>query len=354
VGSETKDNSVNKKETLMSPLKRSSLQTTHQGHQGSLGYQLLQVLKAIFRPGYSRHQAKHNGNAAIVINGKETMRKYTAQAFDFARFIKANYPDCRCPEDVEPEMCVAFIETLVARGVAGGTLGRYLAFIRKLDAALRHLGYVPEDAPLLLPTKVQGGAYSFRANTSTEGYSEEDGLRILEYVKTQGSKKYRDVAAQVIELMMATGLRIQEAAYLRVNNIDLELRQVRLEKNVSRTKGGKPRTAEFDDEFLDFMVQLKVISEQNVLDRGCIFRDRASLSGHVRAEIRRACLVLRIKPLGSHGFRKYNAQAKYVELRLQGADDESVRLQIAQHLGHNRIRVTKESYVPLERDCLSV
>src|SRR6185436_6628264 len=131
----------------MLPIKQNSLQTTRQGHQGSLGYQLLQVLKAIFRPGYSRHQAKRGGSAAIVINGKETMRKYTAQAFELARFLKADYPNCRYPEDIEPEMCMAFIESLVARGVAGGTLGRYLAFIRKLDGALRHLGCVPEDAP---------------------------------------------------------------------------------------------------------------------------------------------------------------------------------------------------------------
>jgi integrase len=243
-------------------------------------------------------------------------------------------------------MCAAFVESLVARGVAGGTLGRYLAFIRKLDGALRHLGQVPKDAPPLLPTKEQGGAYSFRANTSTEAYSEEDSTRILEYVRARGSKKYRDVAAQVIELMIATGLRIQEAVYLRANNVDLELRRVRLEKNVNRTKGGKPRTTEFDDEVVDFMAVLKAVGEQNLGDYGCVFKDRASLPGHVRAEIRRACLVLGIKSLGSHGFRKYNAQAKYAELRQQGMSDEASRLQVAQHLGHNRIRVTKESYVP--------
>jgi integrase len=225
-------------------------------------------------------------------------------------------------------------------------LGRYLAFIRKIDGALRHLGRVPKDAPLLLPTKEQGGIYSFRANTSTEAYSEEESTQILECIRTQGSKKYREVIAQIIELMIATGLRIQEAVYLRANNIDLEMRQVRLEKNLNRTKGGKPRTAEFDDEFVDFMAKLKAIGEQNVDDYSCIFKDRASLPGHVRAEIRRACLMLGIKPLGSHAFRKYNAQVKYDELRQDGLDDEAARLQIAQHLGHNRIRVTKESYVP--------
>lgn len=72
-------------------------------------------------------------------------------------------------------------------------------------------------------------------------------------------------------------------------------------------------------------------------------RDRASLPGHVRAEIRRACRALEIEPLGSHGFRKLNAQALYARLRAARLDDEAARLTVARHLGHNRVRVTVQS-----------
>src|SRR5690606_28612283 len=61
---------------------------------GSLGHQLLQVLTAVFRPGTSRHTAKQRGEAGVLIFGKATMRKYTAQAFELAEFIKAEFPDC--------------------------------------------------------------------------------------------------------------------------------------------------------------------------------------------------------------------------------------------------------------------
>jgi len=317
---------------------------------GSLGHQLLQVLQAVFQPGTSRHDAKQRGEAEVLIFGKETMRKYTTQAFELAAFVRAHAPDCRQPEAITPALCAAFIEMLVGRGLAGGTLGRYVAVIRKLDRALRHLGRVPDDAPSLLPTKEQGGTWSFRANTSTQAYSEAQALEILTEIRTRGSQKYRAVAAQVVELMLATGLRIQEAVYLRAEWIDLAARQVHLVKNTSRTKGGKPRsTAPFEEVFDDLMAELKRQGDANHDDYGCVFSDRASLPGHVRAEIRRACRTLGIKPLGSHGFRKLNAQAMYAKLREQGLDDEAARLEVARHLGHNRVRVTVQSYVSAQR-----
>ena len=82
--------------------------------------------------------------------------------------------------------------------------------------------------------------------------------------------------------------------------------------------GREVRGAEVDNQFLDFMARLRSIGNQNLLDRDYIFKECASLPSHVQAEIRRACLALGIKPLGSHDFKKYNAQAKCTELRLQG------------------------------------
>ncbi len=175
-------------------------------------------------------------------------------------------------------------------------------------------------------------------------------MSILESISAKGSAKYRDVAAQVVELMLATGLRIQVAVYLRAGGIDLERRQIVLLKNTSRTKGGRPRVTEpFDPVFQELLAELKAQGERNAADFGCVFRDRASLAGHVRAETRRACRGLGIGSLGSHGFRKLNAQALYVALREQGLDDNTARLQVARHLGHNRVRVTMQSYVAAQR-----
>src|ERR1700690_1889485 len=90
---------------------------------GSLGYQFLNVLKAIFKPGRSRHLDKQKGKAYLHIYSKETMRKYTQEAFEFARFLKASYPACRAPEMLTPEICAGFIHHLVQRRLDGGTIG---------------------------------------------------------------------------------------------------------------------------------------------------------------------------------------------------------------------------------------
>jgi len=58
---------------------------------GSLGHQFLGVLKAVFQPGRSRHVDKKNGKAHLHIYSKNTMRKYTEEAFEFARFLKASF-----------------------------------------------------------------------------------------------------------------------------------------------------------------------------------------------------------------------------------------------------------------------
>jgi len=47
----------------------------------------------------------------------------------------------------------------------------------------------------------------------------------------------------------------------------------------------------------------------------------------------------------SHGFRKLNAQAMYAALCEQELGDEAARLEVARHLGHNRVRMMVQSYV---------
>lgn len=311
---------------------------------GSLGHQLMEILKAIFRPGVSRHQAKHTGDDAYLIHGIATMRKYTEEVFEIGRFIRERF-GCRIPEDITPDMCEAFIENKVNAGCAGGTLGRYQAVIRKLDYAMRHLGRRPKDAPWLLPTREQGGTQSFHANNSTLAYTAEEAESILRFIKTKGSRKHGPAASQVVELMLATGIRISEACYLRADNIDLPLRVICLDRNNNHSKGGKKRvTLPFDEEHVSFMTELKSIGEQSPTKH--IFVSRSSLPNHVQGEIRRVCRELNITPLGSHAFRKRNAQDCHQRLLGEGLGDTEARLEVSHHLGHNRLRIISESYVP--------
>ena len=145
--------------------------------------------------------------------------------------------------------------------------------------------------------------------------------------------------------MAATELRIQEAVYLRVANIDLNSRRVTLEGNRSRPKGGRRRvTASLRGAALEFITSRQ--AQGQLSETGHLFRDRKSLPHQVQAEIRRACRGLQIECLGSHAFRKLNAQNLYAALRSQGLNDEKALRRTSWHLGHNRRRDTKESYVP--------
>ena len=324
--------------------KPSTNSETH-SRPGSLGHQFLGVLKAVFQPGRSRHLDKKNGKANLHIYSKNTMRKYTEEAFEFARFLKASFPACRSPEMLVPEMCASFVTHLVQRRLDGGTIGRYQAMIRKLDSALRHLNRRPAAAPPLLPTVAQGGPPGFRSNRSTRAYSNGQLTAILTEIETHGSRLYAPVAVQVIRLMVTTGLRIQEAAYLKAENIDLASRRLTLVRNRNRSKGGRPRTTEpFDEVASDYMAGLRRQGENR--ETGHLFVDRASLPKHVCGEIRRACRNFGIECLGSHGFRKLNAQNLHAALYGKEMSDDAALRRTSKHLGHNRVRDTKESYIP--------
>ncbi len=312
---------------------------------GSLGHQFMKILQAVFRPSMSRKHAKQDGREKPFIMGINTMKMYVREMYDLAHFLRKDYPECRSAKDITPKMVDDFIAAALKRKLATGTLGRYQAGIRKLDEAMRHLKLKPADAPRLLPTMKQGGKRGFRAATSTEAYSEEQAESILDFIKKYGSKKYGPVAALIVELMIIVGLRISEAVYLRAENIDEPERIIWLEKNKNRSKGGRPReTLEYDKAGAAFMSALKRRGEQN--PTGHIFKNRASLGDQVGNEIRRACSALGIESLGSHAFRKRNAQDHHARLMTQGLNDTEARWQVAKHLGHNRINVVSESYVP--------
>ena len=61
--------------------------------------------------------------------------------------------------------------------------------------------------------------------------------------------------------------------------------------------------------------------------------------------MRQACRELGIRQLGTHGFRKAFSVEEYHRARSHGADDRQALLETSHKLGHNRIDVTRQSYV---------
>jgi integrase len=313
---------------------------------GSLGYQMMKALQGIFQPGASRHQAKRQGRDAGLISGISTMRCMSADVHQFARFIRARWPAVRQLSEVRTEMAQAYIQELEQRERSGGRIARVCASIRKLDTACRQAGIFPADAPALLPYKEQGGPGGYHSKPKPVPYTQDEAQAIIANITPQDP-----IVARLLRLMWAAGLRIREATWLRVQDIDLEQGVISLnrEGNVNRTKGGKPRTFPYSPEAQDFMTDLTWRTD--IQPDGHLFTNRLGLPDRARKLVRKACRELNIQSKASHGYRKTFSVEVYHRARSAGADDRQALLATSLKLGHNRIAVTRQSYVSsLERE----
>ena len=308
--------------------------------QGSLGYQMMKALQGIFRPGASRHNAKRYHRDAELITGISTMRCMSADVHQFARFIRLKWPDVKYLCEVRQEMAQAYIDELGDRERSGGRIARVCASLRKLDTACRKANIFPPDAPPLLPHKDQGGPGGFHSQPKPIPYTEDEAQAIIDQITSQDP-----IVARLLRLMWASGLRISEAVHLRTQDIDLVNGMISLnqEGNVNRTKGGKPRIFSYSPISQEFMTTLK--NSPDIQSTGHHFTDRLGLPERARKLVRQACRELGIRQLGTHGFRKAFSVEEYHRARSHGADDRQALLETSHKLGHNRIDVTRQSYV---------
>jgi integrase len=311
--------------------------------KGSLGYQMMKALQGIFQPGASRHTAKRYHRDAELITGISTMRCMSADVHQFARFIRINWPEVKHLSEVRQEMALAYIEELEARERSGGRIARVCASIRKLDTACRKAGIFPSDSPPLLPYKDHGGPGGFHSKPKPIPYTEEEAKAIVAHIAPLDP-----IVAKLLRVMWASGMRISEATWLRVQDIELERGMISLnqEGNKNHTKGGKPRKFPYAPRAQEFMTALKHSSD--IQPTGHIFADRLGLPNRARMLVRDACDELGAHKLASHGYRKTFSVEEYHRARSRGADDRQALLETSLKLGHNRIDVTRQSYVPLE------
>jgi integrase len=143
-------------------------------------------------------------------------------------------------------------------------------------------------------------------------------------------------------------MRISEATWLRVQDIDLERGMISLnqEGNNNHTKGGKPRKFPYAPWAQELMTALKHSPDNQ--PTGHLFADRLGLPNRARMLVRDACDELGIHKLASHGYRKTFSVEEYHRARSRGADDRQALLETSLKLGHNRIDVTRQSYVSQE------
>jgi integrase len=308
---------------------------------GSLGYQMMNALQGIFKPRTSRHRAKRYHRERELITSIGTMHCMTTDIFQFADFIRENWPEVKLVSQVKSEMALAFIAELDKQGYSGGWIGRLVASLRKLDIACRMAGIIPLDAPMLLPYKDQGGPGGYHSSPKPIPYTPEQAQAIIDWIEERDP-----IIARLLNLMWCVGLRVTEASYLRMQDIDLVKREVLLNQddNANHTKGGRPRIVQYSTEHQAFMAGLK--NAPDVKPTGHLFADRRGLPDNAREKVRQACHALGIPCLGTHAFRKAFSVDYYCQERKRGASDRQALLRTSRQLGHNRVDVTRLSYVP--------
>ena len=291
---------------------------------GSLVVQVSLLFRRHRGTGHSRQAWREThrgfGKMAEKTFAWNSERRYKGACLHFVKWCREAY-HIRQVRDITPLMVRAYIDSRRATGLSPRTLATDITSIRRLgmyaamDQWVAH-NFVPAD--LSVP----------HGSNPRYSYTPAHERAIIDYVAERNT-----LAAEVLRMQSAAGLRIDEAIHARLDKIDFECGTIEV-----KGKGGKIRTV--------------TVTDRVVLKRLDRTRRYPLLIGLARSWTRtieqlvhEACVELNIKPLGTHAFRAAAAQRAYDRLREQGYNDRMARKQVSQMLGHNRISVTN-SYAP--------
>jgi len=161
--------------------------------------------------------------------------------------------------------------------------------------------------------------------TARFGYRTEDAEKVVAYLKEK-----RSVYALPAELALRCGLREDEIAGLKGENVDADHKLLHI-----TGKGGRYRKVPIPEDLL----------KQLNLSKQYLFTPSSSWRAGFRRTVQEATRALGIGISGVHRLRANFAQNKYRDFLTQGMNDREARRKVSELLGHARIDVTYK-YVP--------
>ncbi|GAP16391.1 site-specific recombinase XerD [Levilinea saccharolytica] len=210
---------------------------------------------------------------------------------------------------------------------APGTANKLLAALEKVHLGCTKLGWTKEPCPIT--PELRDWVKAFRDDSDVRsprfGYRPEDAERVVSHLKAKKS-----VYALPAELALRCGLREDEIAGLKGENIDVEHKLLHI-----TGKGGRYRPVPIPDDLLSQLNHSKQY----------LFTPSASWRAGFRRTVRDATKALGIEISGVHRLRANFAQNKYQDFLAQGMDEREARKCVSVLLGHARIDVTYK-YVP--------
>ena len=212
---------------------------------------------------------------------------------------------------------------------APGTVNKLLAAIEKVHLGCTRLGWV--DTPCLITPELRDWVKSFRDDSDVRmprfGYRPEDAARVLAFLQ-DGSRN--SAYALPAELALRCGLREDEIAGLKGENIDLEQQVLHI-----TGKGGRYRPVQAPP---DLLARLNCSKQY-------LFTPSASWRAGFRRTVREATRMLGIEISGVHRLRSNFSQNQYQQALVAGMNEREARQRVSKLLGHARTDVTYK-YMP--------
>ena len=261
-----------------------------------------------------------------VILGINTRRTYFQAATLFFKRAEEITDEGLLSSLLTPDIIMTTFEEYYTDS-APGTVNKLLAALEKVYLGCTQLGWI--KAPTPITPEMRAWVKSFRDDSDVRaprfGYRTEDSEKVVEFLKEKKS-----AYALPAELALRCGLREDEIAGMRGQNIDVEHNLLHI-----TGKGGRYRQVPIPEDLI-----LRINRSKQF-----IFTPSASWRAGFRRTVLETTKALGIGISGVHRLRANYAQNQYQNFLGQGMDDREARKRVSELLGHARIDVTYK-YVP--------
>lgn len=252
---------------------------------------------------------------------EQTVKGYRSDLWEFFDFLKKEGVESF--EEVTYNHLRSYISLLSQKGLKKASVARKVSSIRSFFKWLRREGYIGKNPSASLSSP------KYR-RPLPRWLTEEETIRLLEAPRDDDLQGVRDRA--ILELLYSTGLRVGELLKLRLSDLNLEQRLIRV-----KGKGGKERLVPFGEKALLALKDYLSIREALGPKEDFVFLNRFGkrLSPRwVQKSLKLYALKGGIfKPVTPHLLRHTFA----THLLDQGADLRAIQ----ELLGHSRLSTTQ-------------
>lgn len=303
------------------------------GKNRSMFQQFNNAISECFKEGMDKHADKaHNSAATEKIYSYSSMNNLKDFAKNLSNFLKENYPDTKRLGDIKEAQLQNFLNNKNENGCSQNTLDLYRSNLNKLEIVV-NATYSSVNWDFKNTLETPASIKEFDKNRGVDSVmSRGDYNKILDY-----SRENRSTSGDAILLQNGLGIRVEELAQIKINNIDLDKNRIVLDN----TKGGKVLTREMTPEVRSIVIDRIKNTDANKLIE--------IKSDSINAQLRRIEDKLGIDRHSNHDIRRLVAQEKFDAYREEGDSKKEALEKTSAWLNHigPREQMLTKSYIKI-------